>query len=70
MITPFHVWICVAIAMLVIVVVRLIRAVYRCSHDSHRVLEWGREREEFWIPGDRLLSDYSESDAYEDFEDL
>lgn len=70
MITPSVVWICVAIAMFVIVVVRLVCVAYKCSHGLHGAFEWGREREEFWVPGDRLLSDYGESDAYEDFEDL
>ncbi|MDE6347921.1 MAG: hypothetical protein K2L60_04505 [Bacteroides sp.] len=70
MITPLVIWTCVAIAMLAIVVVRLICAVHRCSHNTHSVFEWGREREEFWVPGDRLMSDYSEYEEYEDFEDL
>lgn len=70
MITPFMVWTGVATVMLVIVVTRLICVVRRCFHGGRRMFEWGCEREEFWMPGDRLISDYSEYEEYEDFEDL
>ena len=76
MITPYFIWTGVAVAMLVIILVRLVRAVQR-----YTVIELSREREEFWIPGDRPLPGFKPSDKermsndyelddYEEFEDL
>ncbi len=81
MITPYLIWTGVAVAMLVIILVRLVRAVQRYTHDRRPVIELSREREEFWIPGDRPLPGFKPSDKermsndyelddYGEFEDL
>ena len=46
MITPYFIWTGVAVAMLVIILVRLVRAVQRYTHDRRPVIELSREREE------------------------
>lgn len=57
MMTPIIVWSCVIAALGIMLLIKLIHAV-SASHQSHRrLIEIGTEREEFFIPGDRLSDD-------------
>lgn len=69
--TTITVWICVAAAMAAIIIFRVLRTVMHRqtgeNHHHHRFIELGSEREEIWIPGDRLIS---HNDRYDDSEDF
>lgn len=69
MITPLLTWACIVGLFVVILVVRLFSAATFCAKGKHRLVEFGSEREEFFIPGDpdpRNINDY----ASDDFDDL
>ncbi len=66
---PFITWACIAGLFAAALIVRLVRAVIFCSEGRHRIVEFGSEREEFFIPGDPVPGFKSDCD-YDDFEDL
>lgn len=65
---PLITWVCIAVAMILIVIVRiflsahehlrenhkLMKSGHVPAHPHHRFFEVGDEREEFFAPGDRL----------------
>lgn len=66
---PFITWTCIAGLFVGILVTRLVRAVFFCSAGRHRIVGFGSEREEFFVPGDPVPGLESDLD-YDDFEDL
>lgn len=69
MTTPLITWGCMAALFLIVLIVRLFRAASFCSSGRHRMVEFGSEREEFFIPGDRSRYDRTTPD-YDDFDDI
>lgn len=67
--TPLFTWGCIVGLWLLIVFVRLIRMASFCVREKHRVIELASEREEFYVPGDRLFQPEEEYNE-DDFEDL
>ncbi|MDE5649909.1 MAG: hypothetical protein K2I35_02675 [Duncaniella sp.] len=73
---PLITWCCIAVAMIILVVLRILFATRHSeiNHHSatvtnqrhHKLFEVGSEREEFFIPGDRLINNI---DYYGDDDD-
>ncbi len=69
---PLITWCCIAAVVMVIVVVRVSAALLHrrhmaapSRHGRHRFIEVGREWEELYVPGDRIIRndyDYDECD--------
>lgn len=57
--TPLITWICIAVAALLICIVRIINVMNhrRELHHRHPLVEVGRVWEEFYIPGDPVNTD-------------
>lgn len=69
--TPMTIWTCVAAATCLIILVRLVRRnPGRDGRPRRRFFEIGHEREEIWIPGDRLMSEIDDYDDYDESDDL
>lgn len=63
MISPMNVWICMAALVAAIIVLRVLYAAChspRLHHRGAHLIELGRERDEFWIPGDPRTADECE----------
>lgn len=61
---PLLTWSCVVALFIVIAVFRMIYAYGYCSHKKHHVFEIGTEREEMFVPGDRMKY----QDEYDDYD--
>lgn len=66
--TPFIIWSIVAGLFVAVVLVRLVSAFLFCAKGRHRVITFGSEREEFFIPGDPMREDVDND--FEEFIDL
>ncbi len=64
---PLITWCCVAGLFVVILLVRLIRCAGLCFRHPQRIFGMGTEREEMFVPGDRLTVDDHD---FDDFDDL
>lgn len=65
---PLFTWCSTAILFLVILAVKLYHQIIMNSHKTHcKFIEIGREWEEVYVPGDRLIkNDYD----YDEFDDM
>lgn len=63
---PLITWCCIAGLFVVILVVRLVRRASLCLNRPGRIFEIGTEREEMFIPGDRLAIDDHDLDDFDD----
>lgn len=61
---PLITWCVIAFAMAVLIVVRICHNTYNNSRRHAHIFEIGSEREEFFVPGDRLVK--KEEDIYDD----
>ena len=68
--TPLITWGCIVALFVIVLIVRLYRAVTFCAKGRHRFISFGSEREEFYIPGDPDIHKANEEYDYKDFEDL
>lgn len=59
---PLVTWFVIAFAMLALIIVRLCQKNYNSAHRHRHLIEVGSEREEFFVPGDRL----HDKDIYDD----
>lgn len=67
--TPIITWSCVAGIFVLFLIVRLCHACIFCAKGIHRFIEFGSEREEFFIPGD-IDPEKSTDYDFEDFDEL
>lgn len=67
--TPFITWGCIVILFLLILLVRFVNAIKFCVKGHHRFIEFGSEREEFFLPGDPTAKEIDEY-CCDDFDDL
>lgn len=70
MTTPLLTWSAIVALLLLIIIVRLWRAFIFCAKGQHRFMEFGSEREEFFIPGDPMTNSMDEDYDFEAFDDL
>ncbi len=63
---PFVTWCCIAGLFVVLLLVRLARMARVCFNRPGRIFEIGTEREEMFIPGDRLKLDEHDLDDFDD----
>ena len=66
MYTPLQTWGAIVSLFVIILLIRFCRNIYKYLK-GHNLFEIGSEREEFYLPGDRLK--YDDYD-YNDFDDL
>lgn len=67
--TPLITWVCITALFAIAIIVRFVHAACHCARGRHRIIEFGTEREELFIPGDPDPKNIDGYD-YEDFEDL
>lgn len=60
---PLITWCVIAFAMTALVIVKVCYGFYNRNHARHHLIELGSEREEFFVPGDRM---YDREDKYDD----
>lgn len=60
---PLVTWCVIAFAMIALIIVRACQKNYNTSRHHGHLFEVGSEREEFFVPGDRLIKD---DDLYDD----
>lgn len=63
---PLITWCVIAFAMVALIIIRVCQKNYNEPTHSRHLIELGNEREEFFVPGDRLIS---KEDQYYDDED-
>lgn len=67
MATSLATWSCMAVLFLLILFVKYFRQIFHSVHKRH-IFNIGSEREEFFIPGDRMATDnYKDYDDSDDF---
>ncbi len=62
--TPMLTWAVIVGLFVVILLIRFGRGIYRYAH-AHHIIQLGSEREEFYLPGDRLNDNYEDDDEDE-----
>lgn len=63
---PLITWCCIAGLFVVLIIARLIKSLRMCLNHPERIFEIGTEREEMFIPGDRLKLDEHDLDDFDD----
>lgn len=63
---PLVTWCVIAVAMATLVIVRICLHRHRHHHGHRPLIEFGSEREEFFVPGDRFVKN---DDTYDDDDD-
>lgn len=64
---PLITWSVTLALVVLLIVCRFISACRFCNKGHHKIVEFGSEREEFFLPGDRIISD---DEDYEEFDDI
>lgn len=59
-------WVCIAAFFLLILFIKIFKEMVHSDH-KHHLINLGTEREEFFVPGDRLDIDNKDCDDCDDF---